>query len=103
MLRVFTNLIKNGVQATPDDVQPEITLGLIRKGSNWIASVKDNGSGIPEELREKIFVPNFTTKSSGMGLGLAMVKNIVETCNGKIWFESEIGKGTVFYISLPAD
>ncbi|MCB9191692.1 MAG: HAMP domain-containing histidine kinase [Flavobacteriales bacterium] len=58
--------------------------------------------GIPEELREKIFVPNFTTKSSGMGLGLAMVKNIVETCNGKIWFESEIGKGTVF-ISLPAD
>lgn len=103
MLRVLTNLIKNGIQATPDEVQPEISLGLIRNGSSWIVSVKDNGSGIPEELREKIFVPNFTTKTSGMGLGLAMVKNIIETCNGKIWFESEIGKGTVFYISLPVD
>jgi len=65
--------------------------------------VKDNGAGIPDDLREKIFVPNFTTKTSGMGLGLAMVKNIIETSNGKIWFETELEKGTVFYVSLPAD
>lgn len=102
MTRVFNNLIKNGIQATPDDRTPTITLGLIRSDDRWIASVRDNGSGIPDELREKIFVPNFTTKSSGMGLGLAMVKNIIETTNGKIWFESEADKGTVFYISFSA-
>lgn len=102
LIRVFNNLIKNGIQATPDGQTPEITIGLTKNGGQCIIALKDNGSGIPEELKEKIFVPNFTTKSSGMGLGLAMVKNIVETSNGKIWFESEEGKGTVFYISFLA-
>ncbi|MBL4586643.1 MAG: GHKL domain-containing protein, partial [Flavobacteriales bacterium] len=102
MLRVFTNLIKNGMQAIPEERKGEITLGLIRDGGQWIASVQDNGSGIPIELEDSIFVPNFTTKTSGMGLGLAMVKNIIETVNGKIWFKTEVGRGTTFYISLPA-
>lgn len=102
MLRVLTNLIKNGIQAVPEHRNPTITLGLIRDEGRWVASVQDNGSGIPKELEDKIFVPNFTTKTSGMGLGLAMVKNIIETVNGKIWFNTEEGSGTTFYISLPA-
>jgi signal transduction histidine kinase len=64
-------------------------------------SVADNGIGIPAEFREKIFEPKFTTKTSGMGLGLGMVKNIVETYNGSISFTSKLGNGTVFTVKLP--
>ena len=63
--------------------------------------VQDNGTGIPDEQRDKIFVPSFTSKTGGMGLGLAMVKNIVENANGKIWFETKEGKGTTFFVQLP--
>ena len=101
-LRVFTNLVKNGTQAIPEDREGKIQLKLSRSGGQWLVEVSDNGSGIPEELKDKIFVPNFTTKSSGMGLGLAMVKNIVETANGNIWFESTANEGTSFYVSFPA-
>jgi signal transduction histidine kinase len=58
--------------------------------------------GIPDDQKEKIFSPNFTTKTGGMGLGLAMVKNIVESYQGKIWFESEQGSGTTFFVEFPA-
>ena len=68
---------------------------------NILLSIKDNGYGIPENLREKIFEPNFTTKSSGTGLGLAFVKNSIENAGGKVWFETIIGTGTTFYFSLP--
>lgn len=61
----------------------------------------DNGSGINEEVQSKIFTPNFTTKTSGTGLGLAMCKRIVEQTNGEIWFETVIGEGTSFYIEFP--
>jgi signal transduction histidine kinase len=64
-------------------------------------SVKDNGEGIPEEMRSKIFTPNFTTKTSGTGLGLAMTKSIVEQAKGYIWFETEEGEGTTFFVQLP--
>jgi signal transduction histidine kinase len=67
-----------------------------------LLTVKDNGKGIPENLREKIFEPNFTTKSSGTGLGLAFVKNSIENANGKVWFETTLGIGTTFYLSFPA-
>jgi two-component system nitrogen regulation sensor histidine kinase NtrY len=63
--------------------------------------IKDNGKGIPDEQKDKLFMPNFTTKTSGMGLGLAIVKNIVENCDGKIDFETELGRGTTFIIELP--
>jgi signal transduction histidine kinase len=64
-------------------------------------SITDNGEGIPEEMQSHIFVPNFTTKSSGTGLGLAMCKGIVEQAKGKIWFETEQGRGTTFHVELP--
>lgn len=102
ILRVFTNLVKNGIQAIPEGREGKIDVTLKKANNGWLVSVADNGSGIPEELKDKIFVPNFTTKTSGMGLGLAMVKNIVEIGNGKIWFESENDKGTVFYVSFPS-
>ncbi len=102
MLRVFNNLIKNGIQAAADGSSSRIVMELTRDNDAWTVSVTDNGAGIPEELRDRIFMPNFTTKSSGMGLGLAMVKNIVESVNGRIWFESEPGKGSVFYTSFPS-
>jgi signal transduction histidine kinase len=64
-------------------------------------SVADNGKGIAEEFRDKIFEPKFTTKTSGMGLGLGMVKTIVENYKGSIEFTSKTGKGTVFTVRLP--
>jgi signal transduction histidine kinase len=66
-----------------------------------IVKVRDNGEGIPAEMQSKIFIPNFTTKSSGTGLGLAMSKTIVEQAKGKIWFETMEGEGTTFYVELP--
>ena len=66
-----------------------------------LIKVKDNGEGIPAEMRNKIFVPNFTTKTSGTGLGLAMCKSTVEQANGDIWFETEEGKGATFFVRLP--
>lgn len=101
LLRVFNNLIKNALQAIPENRVGAITLCLVADGEQWIASVQDKGSGIPEELRNRVFVPNFTTKSAGMGLGLAMVQRIVESANGRIWFETESGVGTTFFVALP--
>jgi signal transduction histidine kinase len=63
--------------------------------------VKDNGHGIPEDMQSKIFTPNFTTKTSGTGLGLAMCKGIVEQSHGRIWFETSEGMGTSFFVELP--
>ena len=63
--------------------------------------IKDNGLGIPENMRSNIFTPNFTTKTSGTGLGLAMCKGIVEQAKGKIWFSTTNGEGSGFYVELP--
>ena len=103
MNRLFTNLFANAVEAcngTPIcriEVKEEQEDGTIR------VSIKDNGEGIAPEMQSKIFIPNFTTKSSGTGLGLAMCKGIVEQAKGKIWFETEKGKGTVFHVELPVE
>lgn len=101
LLRVFNNLFRNAIQAIPEDRKGLIAVTLSKQGKNFIVAVKDNGTGIADEVIEKIFVPNFTTKTTGMGLGLAMVKNIVESGNGQIWFETTKGKGTIFYVSFP--
>ncbi|MBL4651883.1 MAG: GHKL domain-containing protein [Flavobacteriales bacterium] len=99
--RAFTNLIKNAIQAIPKERKGEINIDARKNKGKVLVSIQDNGTGISEDKKTKIFTPNFTTKTSGMGLGLAMVKNIVENSNGQIWFETEVEKGTTFYISFP--
>ena len=101
LLRVFNNIIKNGLQAIKEGDEGMITIRLSRNELMVQVAISDNGVGIEEVQKDRIFFPNFTTKSSGTGLGLAMVKNIVEMSNGRIWFETEIGKGTTFFIELP--
>ena len=99
--RLFTNLIQNAVQAVPDDKKAYINVQQELQNDTILITIKDNGSGIPEEMRSKIFTPNFTTKTSGTGLGLAMCKGIVEQSKGEIWFETVVGEGTSFYVKLP--
>lgn len=101
LLRCFNNLLKNAIEAIPPDRQGLIEINYLITSKNILLSVKDNGNGIPDNLREKIFEPNFTTKSSGTGLGLAFVKNSIENAGGKVWFETTTGAGTTFYFSLP--
>jgi len=101
ILRVFNNLIKNSIQAISSADGGKIDISIIPENEFYIIKIDDNGSGIPKEQSDKIFFPNFTTKSGGMGLGLAIVKSIVIDSGGKIWFESEEGKGTAFIIKLP--
>ena len=103
LLRCFNNLLKNAIEATPQDTQCVIDIIYLLTTKNVLLTIKDNGNGIPENMREKIFEPNFTTKSSGTGLGLAFVKNSIENASGKVWFETTIGVGTTFYLSFPAD
>jgi signal transduction histidine kinase len=102
LLRVFNNLIKNATQAFPSEFKGEIDVLLTKKGNRFIVSVHDNGIGIDPDAQEKIFDPYFTTKSKGTGLGLAMSKQLVESMEGKIWFETEKNVGTTFYVSFPS-
>ena len=101
MLRVFNNLFRNAIQSIPENRKGELLVQIKSSENKYILSIRDNGTGISDELRDKIFSPNFTTKNSGMGLGLALVKNIIETSEGEIWFESTENVGTTFFISLP--
>ena len=101
LLRVFNNLIKNAIQAIPEERPGKIDVELNTENNFYIISIKDNGLGISDEVKDKIFVPNFTTKTAGMGLGLAMVKNIIEQINGGIRFETEGNIGTVFSVTIP--
>lgn len=103
LLRVFNNLIKNGLQAIPDGQAGCVEVLLRQEGGEAIAEVRDNGSGIAPEDRERIFQPSFTTKGSGMGLGLAMVMRMVENAGGRVWFETQEGLGTSFFVALPLD
>jgi len=101
LIRVVTNLVKNATQAISEDQTPRIVINVGQDNGNVFISVADNGSGVSEENKEKIFEPKFTTKTSGMGLGLAMVKNIVETYKGSISFVSDKDKGTTFKVIFP--
>ena len=101
IVRIMTNLIKNSIQACQNVSSPKISVTLKKKENVVEIRVKDNGQGIPKEIRPNIFEPNFTTKSSGMGLGLGMVKNLVNSYDGKIDFETKIQKGTTFKITFP--
>ena len=99
--RVFINLVKTAIQAIPEDRNGKIGISLETTENNAIVKVMDNGRGIPVELGDKLFQPNFTTKSSGMGMGLAIVKNIIEHAGGEIRYETVPGEGTIFIVELP--
>lgn len=100
--RLFTNIIRNAIESVPADQIAEVEVVLEAENKNTVRiGIADNGNGIPADLQNKIFYPNFTTKTSGTGLGLAMCKGIVEQMKGAIWFETKQGKGTVFFIQLP--
>ncbi|MDT8400714.1 MAG: HAMP domain-containing sensor histidine kinase [Bacteroidales bacterium] len=98
---MLSNIFRNAVQAMPGKRKGMINVSLSVNEQKALIRIEDNGMGIPDELKDKLFTPNFTTKSSGMGLGLSIVKRVVETADGKIWFESEPDKGTVFFVEFP--
>jgi signal transduction histidine kinase len=97
-IRVVNNILKNAFQAVPEETTPDIKVEIKEDGKHYLISFKDNGKGISEDDKHKIFVPNFTTKSTGAGLGLAMVKQIIQNHNGEIWFENNRDKGTTFFV-----
>ena len=101
LIRVLNNLLNNAIQAIPTGRDGEIDVCLRVSEHHVIVRIQDNGVGITQENKQRIFVPNFTTKSNGTGLGLAMVKTIVEQNQGSVFFRSKEEKGASFFISLP--
>ncbi len=98
---IFSNIIKNAIQSIPSEREGIIRVNMSERGKKVVVSVEDNGSGIPDSLKKKMFTPNFTTKSSGTGLGLSIARRYAENAGGRIWFESEADKGSVFFIEFP--
>jgi nitrogen fixation/metabolism regulation signal transduction histidine kinase len=102
LIRIITNLVKNAIQAIPDQQNSKsIVVRVEQNQKNVLITVKDNGIGIKEMDKNRIFEPKFTTKNSGMGLGLSIIKNIIENYKGSITFETQYGQGTTFTVSLP--
>jgi len=101
LIRIVTNLVKNAEQAIPENKTPKILVSVFSEENSIKIIVGDNGIGIADEAKDKVFEPKFTTKSSGMGLGLGMVKNIIENYKGTIDFTSKEGQGTIFTVKLP--
>jgi two-component system nitrogen regulation sensor histidine kinase NtrY len=101
--RIITNLVTNARQAESDDRKLMINVDIEQNQRRVTISVQDNGIGIPENIYERIFEPNFTSKNSGMGLGLSMVRKMVEDYKGEIIVKSEVGKGSTFTITLPTN
>jgi len=103
LVRTFNNLLLNAIQAVPTSRKPhlKVTLQVEEAKGEVLISIRDNGSGIPEEIRSKVFIPNFSTKYTGSGIGLAVAKRGIENAGGRIWFETAEETGTTFYISLP--
>ncbi|MFZ1750419.1 MAG: HAMP domain-containing sensor histidine kinase, partial [Saprospiraceae bacterium] len=101
LVRILNNLLKNAIQAIPDNRRGKIEIELKRKESDAIIRISDNGTGIPDHMKDKVFTPNFTTKSSGTGLGLAISANMIESFNGRIYFETKVGEGTDFFVTIP--
>jgi signal transduction histidine kinase len=101
MRRILTNLVTNAIQAMQEEGQ--LTIQVNKKKDAVIITVQDTGMGIPEEVKAKMFTPLFTTKSKGQGLGLAVVKRLVDALKGTITFESIEGKGTNFIVIFPQE
>ena len=99
-IRVMTNLIQNGLQSVSSDRKPKIKVELKNYTKKILILVSDNGSGVDPNLKNKIFEPMFTTKTKGMGLGLGIVKKIIEIHKGLISYKSDNKSGTTFTIEL---
>jgi len=102
LIRIITNLVKNAIQSFPEEqIEKSVVVTVKKDNGNVLIVVKDNGNGIEPENVDHIFEPKFTTKNSGMGLGLGIIKNIIENYKGTISFETKLGEGTTFTVSLP--
>lgn len=101
LTQVFNNLLKNAIQAIPADRKGRIITQVKTEADKAVFCISDNGTGIPDEVAAQLFTPNFTTKSTGMGLGLSISRNIVEIAGGTISFTTEAGKGTNFEVRFP--
>lgn len=102
LVRTFNNLLINALQSVPEGREPIIEVSMEQSGADRIKiCIADNGAGIPEEVQPKVFVPNFTTKTSGSGIGLAVARRGIESAGGQIWFETQENVGTSFCIELP--
>ena len=99
--RLFTNLLQNAVEACDNKEHKKIVMSEELEEGFFIVKISDNGDGIPLHVQEKIWTPNFTTKTSGTGLGLAMSRNIIEQAKGELWFETKENEGSVFFVKLP--
>ena len=92
---------EDAIEAIPEDQNGSVVVKEKRNAHKVTISIADSGLGIPKAMLVNIFTPNFTTKTSGTGLGLAICKGIVEQSRGSIWFDTEEGRGTTFYVELP--
>jgi len=101
LIRVVTNLLNNAIQAIPEGRDPMIFVKVHSNEKNVVINIQDNGNGILEENKTKIFEPSFTTKSSGMGLGLSMIQSIMNAYNGSITFKTKENQGTTFKVTFP--
>ncbi len=99
--RALINLIKNGIQAVPANRKGLITIDLAQNNKTARITITDNGIGIPANIHDRLFEPSFTTKNSGMGLGLAITKRIIENMKGEIRFQTSPGRGTSFVVEIP--
>jgi two-component system, NtrC family, nitrogen regulation sensor histidine kinase NtrY len=99
-VRIFGNIILNAFQASVES-SVTVVIKLDVKENQAIISLSDNGPGMPPEVVDKVFIPYFSTKETGSGLGLAIAKQGIEQAGGRIWCESKVGEGSVFYIALP--
>jgi PAS domain S-box-containing protein len=97
--RILVNLISNALQAMPNG--GKLIINVKSQHNKVTISVEDTGFGIPENVKSQIFKPLFTTKAKGQGLGLAVVKRLVEASNGSVTFDSQVGKGAAFTIAIP--
>jgi signal transduction histidine kinase len=98
--RIMINLVNNAVQAMPNG--GKLTVRVTRKDNSTLITVEDTGVGISKGIMGKLFTPLFTTKAKGQGFGLAVCKRVIEAQGGTIRFESQVGKGTRFMVTLPS-